>query len=154
MCTLSPIFSVIVRKIGVPRKKKQRCGYQNTKTPWGCTHEGTARIFNLEQDFYKDVVGSETIHITDATGGSFYFFLRHHFNERNEEYYDEDHKMVGTLTIKATNNKQRFFSHPESTQKYNQDGSINPNHGGMVRIRVDCDDNCKCKFKQRKHMTD
>ena len=146
---LSPISSVIVKKIGVKRIRQQRCGYINTKTSWGCTHKGTARIFNLKQDIYQDVVESESIRISNARGGTFLFFLNHYYNKRNEGYYDEGYKMVGTLIIKASNGLERTFSHSKLGQ-FNDDGTFIYEDQGKVTIKVNCDDNCNCKYKRKK----
>jgi hypothetical protein len=143
---------VIVQNRGNESKRTEICGHINPVTSWGCTHTGTARIFNLENDKYYDYYEeSEYVQIKNAAGGTFDFDLVHYFSEKNEGYYDGDHKMVGTLTIKPTGNRSKQFSHPKNlnTSTHNEDGSVNQDYEGIARVRVQCDEDCKCKVRQR-----
>ena len=142
-------LSVTVIKRGIDAED-EACGYQRTKTSWGCSHNGTARIFKLNEDRYYSLRESEFVHISNAQSSSFDFIIKHYFSD-NELYYKGDENIVGTLTIKTTKtNLKSFRSRPlnKGQDSHNEDGSISPSFRGSALIRVACDHKCYCEMSK------
>lgn len=141
--------SVTVIKNGIDTED-EACGYQRTRTSWGCSHNGTARVFKLNEDRYYSLRESESVHITDAQSSSFDFIIKHYFSD-NELYYKGDENIIGTLSIKTTkSNLKSFRSRPNNKGQdtHNEDGSINPLFKGSALVRVTCDHKCNCEMSK------
>jgi len=127
----------------------EKCNSESGTTSWGCKHSGgNALIMKLQDPKYYDYLESESLHIKNAAEGSFQFRLKHHFDLINEGYYNGDETMVGKLSIKATGNRKKIFSHPlnKNVDTQKDDGSINPDYHGEITVDVKCDSRCECSF--------
>lgn len=122
------------------------CGPKSTS--WGCNHKGNAEIKNYEY-YTGGVSTSESATIVDANGYTYRFKLQHEF-DYYETYYDEDHKLVGTLSISLNNKVLGNFSHPKNGDQdtHNDDGSLNGAYKGIIFVDVTCNRGCKCVAKK------
>ena len=127
----------------------ESCGHEQRETSWGCSHNGTARIFKLNEALYYSYRESEYVHIADATNSSFDFVIQHYFSD-NELYYEGDEHMAGILAIKVTTGQLKSFSRPRNKNQdtHNEDGSINEEYIDSARVRVTCDHECRCQMKK------
>jgi len=142
------------------------CGgaYKDELPEW-CTYENsnpdkdTAYFASLDDAFAADeTVDTETIHIFNASGGTFTFAVSHLFFD--EDYYSEyqgweDHVLAAVLKIKNMTSKTQNqlnpegWSHPTDikTPTHILDGGkwkVNPDYQDKFVVTVTCDDGCQC----------
>lgn len=74
-----------------------------------------------------------------------------HFNETLDAYYDYDHQIFGTLSIKTSNHDAMSFVLPNDvyTATENPDGSIDQRYSGEIAVTVDCDEMCSCSMTKQ-----
>ena len=103
------------------------CYYDESSTSWGCHDTGDAMIAKWKN--YSSRSTSETVIIDNPEDSSYVFQIRH-YNSPEEVYYDEDHKMVGTLKIYVHGEMIGVFRH-----------NVGQN---WKNIYVSCDSICLC----------
>lgn len=128
----------------------ETCSFEKPSTSWGCTHKGDALIFKPSNPEYYNYLQPESVHIDNAAGSSFKFSVKNHFNSEYEKYYDEDHNLTASLSIKASMNKKRIFKYRANINvKTHTTDEVNPGYKGDLTVTVDCDEKCVCKMSRK-----
>ncbi len=148
---LMQIYILLSNSVEVNKRDSDEiCSFESPSTSWGCTHQGDALMYKQRDPLYDNYLQSESVHIENGASSTFEFSLKHYFNYKHEKYYDEDHKLAGILSIKATGNKKREFSHPKNVNRDTHiNGVVNPEYKGHIIVTVDCDEECKCTMSKK-----
>ena len=81
--------------------------------------------------------------------GKFVVKLQHWFSDHNELYYDKDHLLFGTMTLRINGEIKGSYFQQASQDTHDSDGNMNPYHDGDLNVFLDCDSYCDCKIETK-----